>query len=72
MAREKEGFRDQLERLSSKFPGVEAIGMNEAAELIGVQKRTLLNDKTFPAKKLGKSKTSKYIVPLVSLARWLA
>lgn len=71
MPREKEGFREQLARLSEKYPGVEAIDLKEVSMLVGRQRRTLVNDKTFPAKKVGKGKTSKYMVSLVSLARWL-
>lgn len=73
MPREKEGFRDQLERLSERYPGREAIGIEEAAEIVGLDRRTLISDKSFPARKCGnKSPTGgKYIVPLAGLARWL-
>lgn len=68
MPREKECFRDVLDRLTERFPGKEAIPLKEASELVDSCERILKEDKTFPTKKLG----GKYIVPLVSLARWLA
>lgn len=70
MPREKEGFREQLEQLRERFPEREAINIKEAAQIIGVCDRTLKEDKSFPAKKLG-GKTGPYIVPLVGLARWM-
>lgn len=68
MSREKECFRDVLERLDTKFPGREAISLVEACKLLDVYRDTLLEDKTFPARKL----SGKWIVPIVPLARWLA
>ena len=35
MAREKEGFREQLARLDEKFPGRECITLQEACDLLG-------------------------------------
>lgn len=68
MSREKEGFRDQLQRLDEKYPGVEAISLPEACKVLDVYRDTLLNDKSFPAKKV----SGKWIVPIVALARWLS
>ena len=67
MPREKEGFREQLARLDEKFPGRECISLKESCTLLDCYRTTLLEDKTFPRKKMG----SKYAIPLVSLARWL-
>ena len=67
MPREKEGFREQLEMLTNQFPGVAAIDFKTCEKLIGCERHTLMNDKTFPAKKVG----GKYIIPLVALARWM-
>ena len=75
MPREKEGFRDQLERLTEKFPGRECLTIEEASKLLQVHRQTLLQDKDFPAQKVGAARASrggKYIVPLVGLARWLS
>lgn len=75
MPREKEGFRDQLVRLDELFPDRETLTLDEVSELLGVYRKTLLNDKTFPAKKVGVTKSitgGKYIIPKVSLARWMS
>ena len=75
MPREKEGFRDQLVRLDELFPGRETLKLDEVAKLVGLDRRTLLKDKAFPAKKLGENLRELggvYIVPKVALARWLA
>ena len=67
MPREKEGFREQLARLSEKYPGREMISLPEACEITGCYRRTLLQDKTFPRKKMG----NVYKIPVVQLARWM-
>lgn len=67
MPREKEGFREQLARLSEKYPGREMISIQEASEVTGYHRRTLLKDKSFPRKMIG----NKYSIPLVQLARWM-
>lgn len=68
MPREKEDFREIYSMLLDKFNGAEVITLNQAAEYTSTDKRTLLADKTFPKKQI----CSKYIVHIVSLARWLA
>lgn len=70
--REKENFRDQLARLSDRYPERETIGLKEASDLLGVSRQTLMLDKTFPAKKPGGAKNAKIIIPLVALARWMS
>lgn len=72
MPREKEGYRDQLERLSERFPGRETIYITEACEVVGLCRDTLLLDKTFPAKRPGGKKNGRIVVPLVALARWMS
>lgn len=67
MPREKEGFREQLQSLMERFPGKEAVGLEACCEMLDTDRRVLLKDKTFPAKKVG----GKYMIPLVGLARWL-
>lgn len=67
MPREREGFMDQYRALTDRFGGREVITLNESCELLGLDRRALLDSKDFPAKKVGK----KYIIPLVSLARWM-
>jgi len=41
MPREREGFRDQLERLDAAFPGRELIRKAEIAGWLGIDKRAL-------------------------------
>ena len=67
MPREKEGFRDQYTVLKERFPDREAITLDESATILGVDRRSLIAEKGFPAKKI----CSKYVVPLVGLARWM-
>ena len=68
MPREKVGFRDQYQVLTERFSGREVISINESCQLLGLDRRALLDSSDFPAKKVGK----KYIVPLVALARWMS
>lgn len=67
MPREKEGFREQLESLTTRFPGKEAIGLPECCAILCTHRDVLLSDKAFPAKKVG----GKYLIPIIALARWL-
>lgn len=70
MPREKEGFHEQLEAIYEHFGKEPAlVPLNKVAEYLGVDKRTLLDDESFPIKTFGRQC---YRVPLVSLARWLA
>lgn len=48
MSREKEDFRDNLERLEEKFPDKEIISAREAADFLGLDIRTVR--KYFPVK----------------------
>ena len=69
MPREKEGFHEQLEAIYEHFGNEPAlISLDKAAAYVGVDKRTLLEDRSFPVKNIGRC----YRVPLVALARWLA
>lgn len=42
MPREKEGFRDALDRLDARFPDTEVIKRTELAEFLGISKSTLI------------------------------
>lgn len=66
-----EEYRDQLDRLSARFPNREAISISEAADILGTERRSLLNSKTFPAKRPSGRKNGKIVVPIVALARWM-
>lgn len=68
MPREKETFRDNLASLREAFPGKEVITMPEASRYLGIDRRRLIADETFPKRLLG----GNYVVVLVNLARWLA
>lgn len=72
MPLEKEGFRDQLERLEKRFPNRETIYINEACEVVGLCRETLLHDKTFPVKRPRGQSRGRIVIPVVGLARWLA
>lgn len=67
MGRERESFRDQLQALQQRFEGQEVLTLAQSCELLGLDRDALLNDKDFPAKKVGK----RYIIPIVPLARWM-
>jgi len=68
MPKEKECFREQMERLETQFPCREAITLDEACKLLNFDRRTLLKDKAFPTRKL----CGRWIVPKVLLARYLS
>ena len=68
VSREKALFRDNLERLRELFPGVEVLTMEETCKLLRMDRRTLLADKSCPARKVA----GKYIVPIVKLASYLS
>lgn len=68
MSREKEDFRENLARLTERFPGREAISIQEAAPVVGRCVKMLSYDKSFPKRKVG----NRWSVPLVGLARWLS
>ncbi len=68
MPREHESFRDQLQSLREQFDGQEVLTMDQSCKLLGLDRDALINDKAFPAKKVGK----KYIIPIVPLARWMS
>ena len=68
MSREKEDFRENLARLTERFPGREMISLQEVAPILGRCVKTLRYDNQFPKRKIG----SVWFVPLVGLARWLS
>ena len=68
MAREKELFRDNLERVTEIFGEAELIPIQEVGKFLGCCYRTLQNQKDFPAKKVG----HRVYVAKVALARWLS
>ena len=66
--KEKEHFRDELDRLSARFPDREVITLDEAATVLGCCYKTLQRDSKFPKVKI----RGKWLVPLVRLASYLS
>ena len=67
--REKMDYRAWLEELHAVFGSeVAVIPVTKVSKYLGKNYRTLLADKTFPAKKIG----GRIDVPIVGLARWLS
>ena len=64
---ERPGYHEQLSELQKRFGGSGTISLADAADYVGVDRRTLLRDRTFPVKKMGRA----WRVPLVGFARWL-
>lgn len=67
--REPNGYREQLENLSKRFPDKEFIGIADACAILGCDRRTLLSDRTFPVKRI--NGTRKYYIPITRLAWWM-
>lgn len=67
---EKEMFRENLKDLYTQF-GDDAVllSVNQVAKYLKRDRRSLLADKTFPARKRGNGKID---VPIKSLASWLS
>ena len=79
MAREKEGFRDQLElitrKIEERYP--DSLGMlttEQVADYLGCTVKTVLNNinrrcDPLPAKNISVGRTV-WRIPIISLARW--
>ena len=69
---EKVGYREQLEFLTTMFPGKAAITVNETATIMGTRPQTVyqaihrVRDPLPSCKILGK-----VLVPIAGLARWM-
>ncbi len=61
-------YEKNLEKIYEKFGRVALIPLLPVAEFVGRNYRTLLIDKKFPVKKLGR----RYYVNSTALARWLS
>lgn len=68
MAREKPDYRATLELLQSTYPGRVELGIAEVARLLNRDRRTLLKDRTFPARMIG----NKYSISITALARYMS
>lgn len=65
---EKAGFRDVLVMLNETFPGRDVLTMAEVAQYMHMDRRTLLQDKQFPARRIA----GKYAIHKAALARYLS
>lgn len=65
--REAEGYRQQLELLTDLFPNRAALKITECETALNLDRRTLLADRLFPAKKV----CGKYVISITELARWM-
>jgi len=68
--REPDGYREQLEHLTQRFPGKEVLSIQEVCKMFRCNRRKLLTDKTFPVKQFNGQGT--YYIPIVKLAWWMA
>nr|DAU66750.1 MAG TPA: Pyocin activator protein PrtN [Caudoviricetes sp.] len=68
MAREKIDFEQNYSNILQHFGNVQLIPAKAAAEFLGIDVRTLRDDRCSPVKKV----CGRYYVPVVSLARWLS
>ena len=69
MPREKESYRDNLERLMDRFPGKEILSLTEVSQYTGMGYRQLMSS-DIPLKRT--SKRGNYFISAASLARWLS
>lgn len=65
--RERKCYRENIELIGSFFPKRAALTMPEVCKLVGLDRRTLLADRTFPARMVG----NKYMIPVTALAAWM-
>lgn len=65
--KDAEGFRENLALVLERTEGRMMIRIREAAEILGVDHRTLLRDTTLPKRRAGKN----WIVSATALARWM-
>lgn len=64
---EIKGWRECAERISARFPDREMLSIEEAAQVVGCVKNTLLADGTFPKRRVG----NRWKISISSLARWM-
>lgn len=68
MPREFEDYRDNIALLTQMFPNRATITVEEAAAVIGCDKRTIISNNDVPTIHIGR----KIAVPMVGLARYLS
>ena len=74
--RDKQGYREQIERLAEIYPNKITLTINEAATALGVDRRTmtlLIEKKRIPATNVSTGgKNKHYIIPITAIARFAA
>ena len=74
--RDKQGYREQFERLAEIYPGKITLSLTEAASALGIDKRTvmvMIDKKKLPATDISTGKKNKrYIIPITAIARFAA
>ena len=74
--RDKQGYREQIERLADIYPNKVALSLTEAASALGIDKRTLLvliDKKKLPATDISNgSRNRRYIISVTAIARMMA
>ena len=70
MAREKESYRDNLERLDAAFPNREMLNLTDVSKYTGFSRRVTMERFSFTAKKAGRY--YKYFISKAVLARELS
>ncbi|HWQ74506.1 MAG TPA: hypothetical protein VN441_04260 [Syntrophomonas sp.] len=69
MPREPDGYREQLEYLTERYPDRDMLSIQEACKIFKCGRHKLLNDRTFPVKQFDGKGT--YYIPIPGLARWM-
>ena len=72
--REKQGYRDLIERISSIYPDKASLSVEEAAKVIGVDRRTvsrLIESRRLHAVNLSTGQNNKFKIPVTSIAKML-
>lgn len=69
---EKKGYREIIEHLNEIFPKKIALNVEEAANVLGIDRRTLLSlveRKRLSAMNVGNGTKKKYIISITALAK---
>lgn len=72
--REKQGYRELIERISTIYPDKVSLSVEEAAKVIGVDRRTvtrLIETRRLQATNLSTGTNNKFKIPVTSIAKML-
>lgn len=74
--RDKQGYREQIERLAEIYPNKITLSLTETASALGIDRRTvlvLIEKKKLAATDISNgSKNKRYIIPITAIARMAA